>query len=187
MSEAGCLKDGMFQNVFIQSGKIDSPSTKPLSFGGLETTFATVERTAAPADGQALAKNTHYILAGGANRSLTLPLKATSEKGDFITLTLTGNMNNAAVLKIGTSGEYFTAGSKLFVEGQDSTRVSVIDFADGTGDDFLNIKGTTNGDGGIGTTIDLFFNGSSWSVNARVTGQGTMAAASDANTKFHTA
>mgnify|MGYP001371251564 CR=1 FL=1 len=96
-------------------------------------------------------------------------------------------MNNAAVLKIGTSGEYFTAGSKLFVEGQDSTRVSVIDFADGTGDDFLNIKGTTNGDGGIGTTIDLFFNGSSWSVNARVTGQGTMAAASDANTKFHTA
>ena len=143
MGETGCLKDGHFQNLQVE-GNITGGSGE-LSFGALETRFASVARTAASTTAvtQALAANTHYTCAqpapsSGTDFALTLPARASSKKGDYITFVLTADMTASDVMKIGTSGEDFSIGSKLYVVGQDATRVPVLDFSVAS-DDFLNI------------------------------------------------
>ena len=79
-----------------------------------------------------------------------------------------------------TTDTQFALGSRIFVVGQDATRIPVIDTSVAD-DDRVSITGLTNGDGGIGTTLKFVnktgtTNG--WSVYAEVLGQGAMSAAS---------
>jgi hypothetical protein len=174
MAEAGCLRDLAVQNLEV-SGDLNVVGT---SRGGFSNTFTTVARTALTIDtGAALAANINYTMAATDDAALTLPTQANSKQGDYITLLLTGPVDNTKVLKIGTDGEFFTAGSLLHVPAVDATRIAVISLANGT-NDFLNITGLTNGDGGTGTFVQCYFNGSTWSINARVEGQGANSAAS---------
>ena len=145
----------------------------------------TAEQVAFTANGDAVlaaAANTVYHQAAiGASRDITLPAAADSSKGDFIRFILVGAVGNTFVLKFGTGGEFFAAGSTVTVpNGSDAARVAVVDVADGTGDDFLKITGATNGDGGVGSTVEFLYNGSAWEAKAVILGQGTGAIASAA-------
>jgi len=174
MAETGCLKDGCFQNLQV-NGNI-TPGTGELSFGGLETRFASVTRTILTTTlvTQALVANSHNTILAPAPSSgvicaLTLPAQASSKKGDYITFDLRADMTASDVLKIGTAGEFFSVGSKLHVVGEDATRAGVMDFSDAT-DDFLNITCAANGDGGTGTNFQCYFNGTTWGINCEVYG-----------------
>lgn len=189
MGEVGCLKDGNFQNLQVE-GNITGGSGE-LSFGALETRFASVTRTplTTTAVTQALDANTHYTMgpiapSAGVTCALTLPAQASSKKGDYITFELLNDMTPSDVLKIGTADEFFSIGSKLHVVGEDATRVGVMDFSDAT-DDFLNITCAADGDGGVGTNFQCYFNGSTWGINCEVYGIGARSAASSA-TAFDT-
>jgi hypothetical protein len=174
MAESGCLRDAHVQNLEVSG--VHNLINNLL--------FPTAARTALTVDtGAALQRNQHYTMLATATAALTLPAQSTCVKGDFITLVLTGPVDNGATLKIGTSGEFFTAGSQVRVVGQDGTRIGVVDHADGTADDFINIVGLTAGDGGTGSTVSLVFNGSTWTADAVIEGQGAQSAAS-ASTVF---
>jgi hypothetical protein len=184
MGESGCLKDGNFQNLQV-NGNI-TPGTGELSFGGLETRFASASRTPLTTTlvTQPLAASTHNTILAPAPSSgvicaLTLPAQASSKKGDFITFDLLADMTNLDVLKIGTAGEFFSTGSKLHVVGEDATRIGVMKFSEAT-EDFLNITCATNGDGGTGTNFQCYFNGTTWGINCEVYGIGARSAASAA-------
>ena len=178
MGESGCLKDGCFQNLQIE-GNITAGGGGELPFGALETRFASVTRTAANVVlvTQGLLANTHYTCdapapATGLVFNLTLPSRASSKKGDYITFVLRADMNGSDVMKIGTEGEDFSIGSKLYIVGEDQTRVGQFDFSIKT-DDFLNITAAANGDGGAGTNFQCYYNGISWGINCEVTGIGS--------------
>ena len=171
MAEAGCLRDVAVQNLEVNGNATVTGTVK----GGKETDYPTAAYTAIVAAG-ALARNsfnTVNVNGAGANVALTLPAQNTCVKGDTIHIVLIGDIDDNFLLKIGTAGELFTAGSRLITRGT-GDRATTVDFADGANDAFLDIAGVTNGDGGIGTTVDLYFNGSTWSVNAFVEGQGAM-------------
>ena len=86
----------------------------------------------------------------------------------------------------GSTDTQFTLGSRVFVIGEDATRIPVIDTSVAD-DDEVRITGLTNGDGGIGTTLKFVnktgtTNG--WSVYAEIEGQAAKSAAS-ATTDFN--
>ena len=139
--------------------------------GATRNQYASAARTALAVTGtQALTANTHYTLAATTGAvTLTLPAQSSSTEGDFITIIITADMG-AVLLKLGTSGEDFALGS--MVEGADTTaRSGLLDFAI-AGDDFLNVTGHATGDGAPGSYYHLFFDGSNWSVNAKMFAQG---------------
>jgi hypothetical protein len=129
-----------------------------------------------------LVVNSHNTLAASNAATFTLP---SGDEGDFITVLLIGAVNNGQTLKFAApTGSFFSKGSKAFVEGQDGTRVAVINQANGTSNDFFNIVGLTNGDGGIGSELKFTcLGGTNWAADIYITGQGAMSAAS-ANTVF---
>ena len=168
--------------------KVDNVTAKSLDVSGVNVSsylqlgnggfipIPTVARTAlTTADGAtvALTKNTHYTEDPAGDATYTLPTAANSTKGDFITMIFIDEIANTKTAKFGTAGQFFDVGSMLM----SSTRVSAagnVSFANGTTNDFLNIIGATNGDGGIGTEVRFYFNGSNWVANAVVFGQGTL-------------
>lgn len=158
-----------------------------VTVAGVLKCVRTAEQVAFTSNGDAAlaatANTVYHQAAIATSRAITLPTQAASSKGDFIKIILVGAVGNGTALKIGTSGEFFAAGSTVTVpNGSDAARIAVIDVADGTDDDFLNITGATNGDGGIGSTVELLYNGSAWEAKAVILGQGTGAVASATTT-----
>jgi len=129
----------------------------------------------------ALALNTHYQVNDTDAAAYTIPSAADGRAGDWITVTYIADIGNGALHTYTcTTDTQFTLGSRIFVVGQDATRIPVIDTSVAD-DDRVSITGLTNGDGGIGTTLKFVnktgtTNG--WSVYAEVLGQGAMSAAS---------
>jgi len=173
MGEVGCLKDGNFQNLQVEGTTL--LNDQPTSALAPESSFATAAYTALTGAG-ALVKNSFNTVDAGGNIALTLPAQASSVKGDFIHILLIDEPGNGHTIKIGTSGEFLTIGSR-YVGISGSARVGTTDLADGTGDDFFNLVGLSNGDGGIGSTVDCYFNGTTWSLNAVCYPQGNASAA----------
>ena len=172
MAESGCLRDVAVQNLDV-AGDFNVAGTLR---GGFSSTFANGARTALTAsDANTLAVNTHNTLAATNTATALLPARAVSKKGDYITILLTGVIANGTTLKIGTATEALTIGSSVAAIG--GVRVGAVDIS-ASADAVLTITGATNGDGGIGTFIECYFNGTSWSMNAVVQSQGTGAAAS---------
>lgn len=138
-------------------------------------TVTTVARTnLADAGPHALIANTHYSTSQGAGHiTMTLPTHATSSVGDFITIVCLDNQENTKTLKLGTDGQQLSLGSIAV-----TTPLGAVSQPDGTNDYFLIILGNTNGDGGAGTRITCFFDGTAWTIDANVQRQGTFAVAS---------
>ena len=136
--------------------------------------------TALTAAGE-LALNTHYQVNDTDAAAYTIPSAAAGRAGDWITVTYIAAIGNGALhTYTSTTDTQFTLGSRVFVIGEDATRIPVIDTSVAD-DDEVRITGLTNGDGGIGTTLKFVnktgtTNG--WSVFAEVEGQGAMSAAS---------
>jgi hypothetical protein len=123
-----------------------------------------------------LVKNTHYLSpTDGSNITVPLPSIASSTLGDVIIVEYKTAINNAAIHKYGTSGEFFMAGSSCYVPAAGALIVSV-NTANGSTHDFLNLIGLTNAGPGIGTYVVFTFNGVKWRVEARCTSSGTGAA-----------
>lgn len=130
----------------------------------------------------ALVKNTHYLTPADGNAfTATLPTAATSTAGDTIILEWNVAVTDGQTQKVGTSGEFYTEDSAIYrPNGSTGSAVSLIytvDVADGTADDFANFIGLTNGGPGIGSYAVFTFNGSTWTLMARLTSSGTAAAA----------
>ena len=142
--------------------------------------------TALTAAGE-LALNTHYQVADTDAAAYTIPSAAAGRAGDWITVTyLTAIANGALHTYTCTTDTQFTLGSRVFVIGEDATRIPVLDTSVAD-DDQIRITGLTNGDGGIGTTLKFVnktgtTNG--WAVYAEIEGQAAKSAAS-ATTDFN--
>jgi hypothetical protein len=120
-----------------------------------------------------LIKNIHFLApANGASITAQLPSIATSTLGDVIIVEYKNIINNAAVHKYGTSGEYFMAESSCYIPTAGALTYA-ISSANGTTHDFLNLTGLTNAGPGIGTYVIFTFNGVQWRVEARCTTSGT--------------
>jgi len=136
--------------------------------------------TALTAAGE-LALNTHYQVNDTDAAAYTIPSAAAGRAGDWITVTYIAAIGNGALHTYTcTTDTQFALGSRIFVIGEDATRIPVIDTSVAD-DDRVSITGLTNGDGGIGTRLKFVnktgtTNG--WSVFAEVEGQGAMSAAS---------
>jgi hypothetical protein len=134
-----------------------------------------------------LALNTHYQVSDTDAAAYTIPSAAAGRAGDWITVTyITAIGNGALHTYTCTTDTQFTLGSRIFVIGEDATRIPVIDTSVAD-DDQIRITGLTNGDGGIGTTLKFVnktgtTNG--WSVYAEMEGQAAKSAAS-ATTDFN--
>ena len=145
-----------------------------------------VAPTAVTAAG-ALAVNTHHYLNDADAGAYTIPSASAGRAGDWITVTYIAAIGNGALhTYTSTTDTQFTLGSRIFVIGEDATRIPVIDTSVAD-DDEVRITGLTNGDGGIGTTLKFVnktgtTNG--WSVYAVIEGQGAKSAAS-ATTDFN--
>ena len=139
-----------------------------------------VAPTAVTAAG-ALTVNTHHYMNDADAGAYTIPSAAAGRAGDWITVTYITAIDNGALHTYTcTTDTQFTLGSRIFVIGEDATRIPVIDTSVAD-DDRVSITGLTNGDGGIGTTLKFVnttgtTNG--WSVNVVVEGQGAKSAAS---------
>ena len=135
----------------------------------------------------ALALNTHYQVNDTDAAAYTIPSAADGRAGDWITVTYIAAIGNGALHTYTcTTDTQFTLGSRVFVIGEDATRIPVIDTSVAD-DDQIRITGLTNGDGGIGTTLKFVnktgtTNG--WSVYAEIEGQAAKSAAS-ATTDFN--
>tara|TARA_R100001082_G_C4314116_1_gene138168 strand:+ start:185 stop:781 length:597 start_codon:yes stop_codon:yes gene_type:complete len=113
----------------------------------------------------ALAANTTYHLNDTDAAAYTLPAAASSTVGDKIVVLYIAALADSAVHKYGTAGEFFAATSYVLKQTAVAAGAGyTIDIADGTGDDFLNLTGATNGGWGIGTKLTFVFNGSKWHV-----------------------
>ena len=129
----------------------------------------------------ALTVNTHHTINASGATAFTIPAATSGKAGDWITATYIGAIGNGNLHSYTcTTDTQFTLGSRIYVPGQDGTRITVIDTSVAD-DDRVSITGLTNGDGGIGTTLKFVnttgkTNG--WSVYAVVQGQGAMSAAS---------
>ena len=136
--------------------------------------------TALTAAGE-LALNTHYQVNDTDAAAYTIPSAAAGRAGDWITVTYIAAIGNGVLhTYTSTTDTQFTLGSRIFVIGEDATRIPVIDTSVAD-DDRVSITGLTNGDGGIGTTLKFVnktgtTNG--WAVYAQVEGQGAKSAAS---------
>ena len=124
----------------------------------------------------ALVKNTVYLSPADGNQiTATLPTAASSTKGDVIVVEFHAAVSNGQTLKFGTSGEFFMAGSVVYIaSGAAGHIVYGASVADGTTHDFLNLIGLTNAGPGIASKLVFSFNGSKWSVSGVVhpTGDG---------------
>ena len=163
------------------SGSIISNAGIATPTGKVGGTFSSKNQIANGAT-TALVKNTVNIApADGNNATLTLPEAANSVAGDVIVVEYHNDMSNGQTHKYGTTGEFFLAKSIVYrPKGDTGSAVSLIytaDVADGTGDDFLNLTGLTNGGPGIGSYVVFSYNGSQWHAEARLTSSGTAAAA----------
>jgi len=128
--------------------------------------------TALTAAGALVANRKYYVNDTDA-AAYTLPAAADSSQGDRIDLLYIAALGDSAVHKYGTSGEFFANTS--YVLNQTAVAAGMgytIDVADGTGDDFLNIEGATNGGWGIGSRLSFIFNGTQWHVECISTNQG---------------
>jgi len=144
------------------SGKsITEPS---MTFGAVSTVIS---------GGLALAVNTNYHSIATAC-AMTIPSAAAGKAGDWITVRYSTVINNSA------THTYTTTTDASFTPGSCVTRVgggaaSFADVCNGSSDNILTITGTTNGDGGIGTTVK-FVNTSGdtngWAVEAITYNQG---------------
>ena len=129
----------------------------------------------------ALSLNTHYQVNDTDAAAYTIPSAAAGRAGDWITVTYIAAIGNGALhTYTSTTDTQFALGSRIFVIGEDATRIPVIDTSVAD-DDEVRITGLTNGDGGIGTTLKFVnktgtTNG--WSVYAVIEGQGAKSAAS---------
>ena len=129
----------------------------------------------------ALALNTHYQVNDTDAAAYTIPSAAAGKAGDWILVTYIAAIGNGALHTYTcTTDTQFALGSRIFVIGEDATRIPVIDTSVAD-DDRVSITGLTNGDGGIGTRLKFVnktgtTNG--WSVFAEIEGQGAMSAAS---------
>jgi len=136
--------------------------------------------TALTAAGE-LAVNTHHQVNDTDNAAYTIPKAATTRAGDWITVQYIAAIANGQLHTYTcTTDTQFCLGSRIYVIGEDGTRIPVIDTSVAD-DDRVSITGLTNGDGGIGTTLKFVnttgtTNG--WSVYAVVEGQGAKSAAS---------
>ena len=136
--------------------------------------------TALTAAGE-LALNTHYQVNDTDAAAYTIPSAAAGRAGDWITVTYIAAIGNGALHTYTcTTDTQFALGSRIYVIGEDATRIPVIDTSVAD-DDRVSITGLTNGDGGIGTTLKFVnktgtTNG--WAVYAQVEGQGAKSAAS---------
>tara|TARA_R100001594_G_C4009481_1_gene256622 strand:- start:65 stop:640 length:576 start_codon:yes stop_codon:yes gene_type:complete len=128
----------------------------------------------------ALAANTRYHLNDTDGAAYTLPAASASTAGDKIEVIYIAALANTEVHKFGTAGEFFANTS--FVMNQTAVAAGLgytIDVADGTGDDFLNLTGATNGGWGIGTKLTFIFNGTQWHVECWGANQGNGGSAAD--------
>ena len=136
--------------------------------------------TALTAAGE-LALNTHYQVNDTDAAAYTIPSAVAGRAGDWILVTYIAAIGNGALHTYTcTTDTQFTLGSRVFVIGEDATRIPVIDTSVAD-DDQIRITGLTNGDGGIGTTLKFVnktgtTNG--WSVYAKIEGQAAKSAAS---------
>ena len=161
-------------NTFLIDGRFAN--------GALEDRFAKAPPTAiAPADGTAvdLVKNTFNTIDASGASVMSLPSISASTKGDFVRIIFIDDISGGSVVTIKANGneETLAIGSLLTVPVVNNTRVAVVDISV-LADKQLNITGTTNGDGGKGSTVDCYFNGSNWGINANIVGQGANSQAS---------
>jgi len=149
--------------------------------GALEDRFAKATPTAlAPTDGTAvdLVKNTFNTIDASGASVMSLPAISASTKGDFVRIIFIDDIADSKVVTIKANGsETLAIGSLLTVPVVDNIRVAVVDISV-LADKQLNITGATDGDGGKGSTVDCYFNGSNWGINANIVGQGENNAAS---------
>jgi len=112
---------------------------------------------------------------------LTLPTHAASVVGDAILFEVDTAIANGETVKIGTASQFFMAKSRVVRQtgatGSAVTGITSIDLADGTGDDFLNLVGLTNAGPGVGSNVEITFNGTAFMVNAYMESSGTGVAA----------
>ena len=136
--------------------------------------------TALTAAGE-LALNKHYQVNDTDAAAYTIPSAAAGRAGDWITVQYIAAIADSALHTYTcTTDTQFCLGSRIFVIGEDATRIPVIDTSVAD-DDRVSITGATNGDGGIGTTLKFVnktgtTNG--WAVDVVVEGQGAKSAAS---------
>ena len=129
----------------------------------------------------ALSANTRYHVNDTDAGTYTLPAAASSTVGDRIDLIYIAAVADSVVHKFGTSGEFFANTSIVLKQTAVAAGMGyTIDVADGTGDDFLNLTGATNGGWGIGTTLTFIFNGTQWHVECIGTNQGNGGSAATA-------
>ena len=171
MGEVGCLKDGNFQNLQVAGTAL--LNDQPTSALAPESSFASAAYTAITG-GVALARNSFNTVNAGGSISLTLPTRASSTKGDFVHILLIDTLADGHVLKIGTATEDLSLGSR-YVGIPSAARVGTTALAVAT-NDFFEMTGLTNGDGGIGSTVDCYFNGTSWSLTSTCYPQGAASA-----------
>ena len=108
---------------------------------------------------------------------LELPAQASSTEGDYISIVYLANA--ARSVKIGgPTGEFLCNGS-LMIRRQPNSNT----FQECTGGDkqYLTIDAIANGDGGEGTKIECYYNGTSWSLNAVIECKGDGSADSTSN------
>ena len=129
----------------------------------------------------ALAVNSHYTNAETAAKAYTIPSAAAGRAGDWISVLYSADIGNGVAHTYTTTTDTkYALGSHIVVEGEDATRITVVDTAT-TADNILTITGLTNGDGGKGTRL-MFRNitgaTDGWAVECIAKGQGAMSAAS---------
>ena len=140
----------------------------PFRFKEATTVTATAE----------LALNSYNLINEEDPANFTLPAASTCTVGDIILCRNIAVVGDSDIHKFGTAGEFFANTSIIFkATGQANGTVFASDVADGTGDDFLNLTGATNGGPGIGTELLFVFNGTQWHVEGTIMGSGTGAVA----------
>lgn len=128
----------------------------------------------------ALVKNTHYVTPTDGNAfTATLPTQASSTVGDTIILEWHDDVNTTEIQKVGTSGEFYTTDSIIYrSSGSGGNLIYTTDTADGSTHDFARFIGLLAAGPGVGSVAVFTFNGSTWTLEARLTSSG---AASDDN------
>ena len=157
-----------FNNVLDSAFNLNDGTGLPFRFTSATTVTATAE----------LVKNSYNLINEADAANFTLPAASTCTAGDIILCRYIADIGDSDKHAYGTSGEFFANTSIIFkAAGQANGTVFAHDVADGTGDDFLNITGATNGGPGIGTELLFVFNGTQWHVEGTIMGSGTGAVA----------
>ena len=145
----------------------------------LSKLFPSAARTSA-ADGEVLNANEHYTInAKSSTISLQLPAASASTTGDYISMIFVESAVYS--VDIGTAtGDTFALGSVL-VSRKTATSGGSMNEVTTTTMTKMNIVRDANGDGGAGTKIECYFNGTNWSVSCVVerNGDNTVASTSD--------